>query len=243
MQKNPKNFLCLPKLPLVILVISTLIYILILNMRLSDSAIVLKFSELFWKVPASETTWFGVQCQQNPCDAWVVQEIVNEVKPDYIIEVGTFKGGYSLYLASVLSQVNPGGKVITIDIENQVNPSTAERELFRKYVEFIQSDSVSPKLLNELGNRVRGRKVLVFLDSLHTPDHVLKELNLYSKLVSIGSYLIVHDTIEDIINVNHRGPLAAIKEFMKDTKDFIIDSSREKFLITFSHDGFLKRIR
>lgn len=96
-----------------------------------------------------------------------------------------------------------------------------------------------------LNKRVKNSKVLVTLDSLHTKKHVLKELNLYSNFVSLNSYIVVQDT-----NVRHQvlpdfgpGPMEAVEEFLKTNKDFEIDHSREKFLLTFYPSGYLKRIK
>jgi cephalosporin hydroxylase len=113
-------------------------------------------------------------------------------------------------------------------------------------VKVIRGDSVSPEVVNEIAREAGQGKVLVTLDSLHTREHVLKEMNIYSKFVTSGSYLIVQDT-----NINGHpvypefgpGPMEAVEEFLKNNRDFEVDRSREKFLLTAYPSGFLKKIR
>ncbi|MBI5883608.1 MAG: class I SAM-dependent methyltransferase [Elusimicrobia bacterium] len=193
----------------------------------------------------ADTHWLGVPSQQNPCDNWMMQQIIAEVKPDYIIETGTASGGTTLFYAVVLGLVNETGRIITVDIEPRV-AEASKFPLFRKKVEVITSDSTAPELLKKLSDRVRGRKVLVTLDSWHKKEHVLKELRLYSKLVSKGSYLVVQDTNVNgnPVRPNHgEGPNEALQEFLKETDAFVIDKSREKFLLTFYPSGYLKKVR
>jgi len=146
----------------------------------------------------------------------------------------------------VLDHVNKDGKVITVDIENQLDRKASKQEIFMKRVEFILGDSVSQKVINTIDKKVKNHTVLVTLDSLHTKEHVLKELKLYSNFVSVGSYIIVQDT-----NINGHpvfpafglGPMEAVEEFLKTDDRFIIDHNREKFLITFYPSGYLKRVK
>jgi cephalosporin hydroxylase len=197
-------------------------------------------SGVWWK-----TTWVGIPTQQNPCDMWTMQEIVSELRPDFIVETGTANGGSSLFFAMILAQVNDRGRVITVDINPQIE-AASKLQIFRERVEIIEGDSVSDEVINRIAARVKGHTVLVTLDSLHTKDHVLKELKLYCKLVSLNSYLIVQDT-----NLNGHpsypdfgpGPMEAVNEFLIENKDFAIDRSMEKQLLTYYPSGYLKRVR
>jgi cephalosporin hydroxylase len=185
----------------------------------------------------------GIQAQQNPCDMWIVQEIIHEVKPDFIIETGTYKGGASLFLATVLKNISDSSKVITVDIERQMD-AAAQLGLFQERVEFIEGDSVSEGVIGRIADRVKGSRAVVILDSDHHQQHVLKELRLYSRFVAPGSYLIVHDTSHNghpLKTSYGKGPMEAVEEFLAENKSFISDRSREKFLMTFSPKGFLKR--
>jgi len=192
----------------------------------------------------NNTRWMGIQAQQNPCDLWIVQEIIQEVKPDFVIETGTYKGGGSLFLATVLKNANAAGKVITVDIERQMD-AAGQLGLFQEAVEFIEGNSVSDEVVGRIGNRVKGSRAVVVLDSDHHREHVLKELRLYSQFVSPGSYLIVHDTSHNghpLRTTYGEGPMEAVEEFLAENRNFVSDRSREKFLMTFSPKGFLKRV-
>jgi cephalosporin hydroxylase len=189
-----------------------------------------------------QNQWLGVKTQQNPNDVWITQEIIYEMKPDFIVETGTLEGGSALLWATILEQVNPNGRVITIDIEDQV--SEARNHPLAKKVDFLVGSSTAPEIIAEVKRRVGNGKVLVILDSDHRRDHVLRELELYSPLVGVNGYIIVQDS-----NVNGRpvqpeygpGPGEAIEEFLKRNNQFVQDRSRERLLMTMHPGGFLRR--
>ena len=205
-----------------------------------------KFQEVYYNSLVWTTTkWLGVPSEQAPTDNWNMQELIVELRPDYIIETGTLYGGTTLFYADVMSYVNPQGKVITIDIEPKVEQAS-KVPLWKQRVEMIVGSSVDPKVTDQVAQEVLGKKVLVTLDSLHTREHVLKEMEIYSKLVTPGSYLVVQDT-----NINGNpvspgfgpGPHEAVQEFLRTHDNFVVDRSREKFLLTFYPGGWLKRVR
>jgi cephalosporin hydroxylase len=174
-----------------------------------------------------------------------MQEIISELRPDYIIETGTMNGGTTLFYASVLSNVNPNGKVITIDVAPKVEDAS-KLPLWKQRVEMIIGSSIDPKVTDHVAEEVANKKVLVTLDSLHTQDHVLKEMQIYSKLVTPGSYLVVQDTNLNGHPVAPRwgpGPWEAVQEFLKTNDNFVADHEREKFLLTFYPGGWLKRVK
>jgi len=135
--------------------------------------------------------------------------------------------------------------VITIDVEPQV-ADASKRPLWKQRVELILGSSVEPRVTDHIAQEVRDKTVLVTLDSLHTHDHVLKEMEIYSKLVTPGSYLVVQDT-----NLNGHpvlpqwgpGPMEAVQEFLRTHDNFVVDRGREKFLLTFYPGGWLKRVK
>jgi cephalosporin hydroxylase len=214
--------------------------------RMSAADIVKRFNQIYYNNEACwiETKWLGINAWQNPCDNWIMQEIISEIKPDVIIETGTYKGGASLFYASILNYVNKDGKIITVDVNPQIE-EVSKNPLFQNYVEVLKGDSVSPEIIDIISRRVKdGDKVLVTLDSLHTKDHVMKELELYSKFVSVGSYLVVQDT-----NINGHpvlpefgpGPMEAMIDFLEENRSFKIDTTKNKFLLTSYPLGFLKK--
>jgi cephalosporin hydroxylase len=213
----------------------------------SEQDVARKFQEVFYNslVWRNPTTWRGIPSEQAPTDNWEMQELIGELRPEYIIETGTLYGGTTLFYADVLSDVNPAGKVITIDIEPKVEEAS-KVPVWKQRVEMIVGSSVDPKVTDRVGQEVLGKKVLVTLDSLHTRDHVLKEMEVYSKLVTPGSYLVVQDT-----NINGNpvlpgfgpGPHEAVQEFLRTHDNFVVDRSREKFLLTFYPGGWLKRVK
>jgi cephalosporin hydroxylase len=205
-----------------------------------------KFQEVYYNSGVWTTTkWLGIGSDQAPTDNWNMQELIVELRPDYIIETGTLYGGTTLFYADVLSYVNPQGKVITIDIAPNV-AEASKLPLWKQRVEMIAGSSVDPKVTEHVAQEVSGKKVLITLDSLHTREHVLKELEIYSKLVTPGSYLVVQDT-----NINGNpvypsfgpGPNEAVQEFLRTHDNFVVDRSREKFLLTFYPGGWLKRVK
>ncbi len=205
-----------------------------------------RFNQIYYDSRVwQRTSYLGIPTQQFPCDLWVIQEIIADLKPDFIIETGTYNGGSTLFFADTLEKVNANGRIISVDIDPQIEKAAAF-DSFKKRVEVIQGDSASPEVLEKISQRIGGSKTLVTLDSLHTKEHVLKELKAYSRFVSLGSYMIVQDT-----NINGHpayptfgpGPMEAAIEFLKDNSDFEIDHGKEKFLLTAYPSGYLKRVR
>lgn len=189
---------------------------------------------------SSQSLWLGVPISKCPLDTWIYQEIIFEVRPDIIIECGTAQGGSSLFLASMCDLVN-NGKVISIDINHQKGRPKHKR------ITYLLGSSTSKKIVNKVNNLITGKdKILVILDSDHSKRHVLNELKIYRKIVTKGSYLIVEDTNLNgypIIADYGPGPMEAVEEFLKKSKDFVVDKSREKFYLTFNPSGYLKKIK
>jgi cephalosporin hydroxylase len=200
--------------------------------------IVREFARLFYeRNEAGWSTWLGVEAQKNPADLWIYQEILSEVRPELIIETGTMYGGSAFYLASICDLIALG-EVVTIDIEHREGRPAHPR------IEYVTASSTDPSIVATMTQRAEGRRVLVILDSDHSRDHVMAELDAYADLVSPGSYLIVEDT-----NINGHpvlpkfgpGPWEALDVFLPDPR-FEIDRSKERFLNTFNPRGYLRRI-
>lgn len=203
------------------------------------------FHKLFYDSHIVGKTWndsyfLGVGIQKCPFDLFIYQEILFDVKPDVIIETGTEFGGSAYYLA-VLCDVLKKGRIVTVDIKQFRNKPKHPR------ITYLLSSSTDAKVIKRIEKEIKPKdKVLVILDSDHTRDHVLRELEIYSKFVTKGSYLICEDTNVNghPVNPHHGlGPMEAIEIFMKDNENFKIDKSREKFYLTFNPNGYLKRVK
>lgn len=187
-----------------------------------------------------DTTFLGTKLEKCPFDLWVYQEILHEVRPEIIIECGTYRGGSALYLASMCDLLNHG-HVITIDILERKNRPQHKR------IEYILGSSTSSEVVEKVKSRIQGNSpVLVILDSDHKKEHVLNELNIYGEMVTKGSYLIVEDS-----NINGHpvkpefgpGPMEAINEYIRDNSSYIVDKTKEKYFLTFNPQGYLRKVK
>lgn len=208
---------------------------------MNNNEIIRRFSKIYYdsRVWLGKTHWLGVETLKNPLDLWIFQEIIYDTKPDIIIETGTHRGGSALYMAGILDVIG-NGTIITIDISNLV-------KVRHKRIRYLLGSSIDPVILEAIKYIItEDSTVMVVLDSNHSKEHVIKELEIYAPLVSVDKYLIVEDTnICDSIQPTHialdAGPKEAVEEFLKNNPNFIVDTSKEKFLSTFNPGGFLKR--
>ena len=214
--------------------------------------------------------WMGCPAIQFPNDAWAMQELIWEVKPDLIIESGIAHGGSLVCYASMLAMldvaeaVETGGvmdpgktkrKVLGLDIDIRAhNREAIERHPMHPWIQMIQGSSIASEVVSQVHEIAKDyKRILVSLDSNHTHDHVLAELQAYAPLVSNGSYCAVFDTIvEDMpaaLSAERpwgpgNNPKTAVWEYLKIHPEFEIDKSiHNKLLITVAPDGYLKRVR
>jgi len=211
------------------------------------NTIVKEFHRLYYNTRSrtwTNTRWLGIPVIKCPFDLWIYQEILFELRPDVVVECGTSKGG-SAYFLSSMCELLGHGHVITIDL--YAKPSRPQHERLT----YLSGSSTDPQIVREVTRRIRdadgeSASVLVLLDSDHSREHVLDELRLYSPLVTPGSYVIVEDT-----NLNGHpvwpdfgpGPMEAVDIFLSENDDFVIDTSREKFYLTWNPRGYLKRVK
>jgi len=200
-------------------------------------------------------SWMGRPIIQYPQDIMAMQEIIWNVKPDLIVETGIAHGGSLIFYASMLELIGGDGAILGIDIDiREHNRREIEKHPMFERITMIEGSSVDARVIEEVRKYAQGKKrVLVALDSLHTHDHVLQELELYSPLVTKGSYCVVFDTIvADLPEVywNDRpwgkgnNPKTAVREFLKKSDRFVIDRDiQNKLLITVAPDGYLKCIK
>ena len=165
--------------------------------------------------------------------------LIYQLMPDLIIEIGTDKGGSTLYLADILNTLN-NGIIHSIDIKAETNELINSNSRIKLFTEGWENYNI---------NMVRNfNRVLIIEDSTHSYSDTLSILNKFSNSVTIGSYIIIEDGIIDELGVTKLyggGPLKAIKEFLKKNKNFIIDEAYCNFFgknATFNVNGYLKRI-
>ena len=214
-------------------------------------------------------SWQGRPIIQYPQDMAAMQELIWEIKPDLIIETGIAHGGSLIFSASMLAlldmcdaiesgkSINPkvsNRKVLGIDIDIRAhNRAAIEAHPMASRIQMIQGSSIAADIIAQVhAVAAKYSRILVCLDSNHTHEHVLAELNAYAPLTSVGSYCVVFDTVvEDLPKEMFpdrpwgpgNNPKTAVWEYLKTHPEFQIDKSiQDKLLITVAPDGYLKRI-
>lgn len=215
-------------------------------------------------------SWMGRPIIQYPQDIVAVQELIWKVRPDLIIETGIAHGGSLILSASMLAlldmtdaiekneKIDPKEskrKVIGVDVDiRSHNRSAIDAHPMRSRIEMIEGSSISEETIkNVKAIAADYERVLVFLDSNHTHEHVLEELKAYAPLTSVGSYCVVFDTIiEDLPEGMYPdrpwgpgdNPKTAVWEFLDSHAEFEIDKNIDnKLLISVAPDGYLTRVR
>ena len=198
--------------------------------------------------------WLGRPIIQFPQDIVAIQEIIWKVKPDLIIETGIAHGGSLIFSSSILEIIGKG-EVLGIDIDiRKHNKTEIEKHPMSKRITMIEGSSIDQQISELVYQFAKGKKtILVILDSNHTHEHVFKELELYSPLVTKDSYLVVFDTVIEDMPKNSfsdrpwdkkNNPKTAVWEFLEKNNRFKIDKDIEnKLLITAAPDGYLKCIK
>jgi cephalosporin hydroxylase len=192
---------------------------------------------------------------QYPQDMIAVHEIIWRTRPDLIVEAGVAHGGSVLFSASMLELLGGDGRVVAVDIDiRRANRREIEAHPHSRRVTLIEGSSVDEAVVEQVRRHAEGRpNVLVLLDSNHTHDHVLRELELYSPLVRRGNYLVVFDTIiEDMPQGFYRdrpwdrgnNPKTAVHAFLRTTDRFRISQEiQNRLLLTVAPDGYLECVR
>ncbi|MFT6955617.1 MAG: cephalosporin hydroxylase [Halieaceae bacterium] len=214
-------------------------------------------------------TWQGRPIIQYPQDIIAMQELIWTVRPDLIIETGIAHGGSLIFSASMLAMLdmcdaiemgtdfNPAvsqRKVLGIDIDiRSHNRRAIEAHPMASRIEMIEGSSIDSAIISQVNAIVENYStVLVCLDSNHTHDHVLNELEAYAPLTSIGSYCVVFDTIVDDLPSDMypdrpwgpgNNPKTALREYLKTHSEFEIDKTIDsKLQISVAPDGYLKKV-
>lgn len=197
-------------------------------------------------------SWMGRPIIQYPQDMIAMQELIWRIKPDIIVETGIAHGGSLIYYASILELIGKG-RVIGVDIDiREHNRLEIEAHPMYKRITMYQGSSIDDNVVSKVKAIVKPTDVvIVLLDSNHTHEHVFQELLKYHEMVSVGSYLVVFDTIiENMPKGMYDRPwdvgnnaMTAVFEFLKNNKNFEIDYQIDnKLLISVAPKGYLKRI-
>ena len=215
-------------------------------------------------------SWLSRPIIQYPQDIVAMQELIWKIKPDLIIETGIAHGGSLILSASMLAMLDycdaietdatldPSStrrRVLGIDIDiRDHNRAEIEAHPMSHRIDMIQGSSIAPKIIAEVHEIAKGyERVLVCLDSNHTHEHVLAELEAYAPLTSKNSYCCVFDTvIEDLPDEmfpdrpwgKDNNPKTAVWEYLNTHPEFEIDKQiSSKLLISVAPDGYLKRVK
>ena len=207
-----------------------------------NQQIVNSFHELYYNLDLQtwkNTYWLGVAVSKCPLDLWVYQEIITEIAPELIVESGTYKGGSALFMATVCDALGRG-HILSIDID------ALEGRPEHPRIHYLTGSSTAEEVKQQVRLEAEAAgSVMVILDSDHSAGHVRAELEVYAPLVSLGSYLVVEDT-----NVNGNpvleefgpGPMEALDDFLVHSDEFVVDRSKEKFMLSFNPKGYLRRV-
>lgn len=204
-------------------------------------------------------SWFGRPVIQLPDDMIRIQEVIYALKPDLIIETGVAHGGSLVFYASLFKAMERG-RVVGVDIEIRPhNRQAIESHELAPWITLIEGSSVDPSVIDTVRAQIKaGDRVLVILDSNHTYAHVLKELELYSSLVSVGSYIVATDGIMEQVAGGPRtkpewktdNPRRAALDFVAARPDFAVEEPAWPFnegmagrRVTYWPDAFVKRLR
>ena len=144
------------------------------------SKIIKDFNELYYKLHKQtwgNTNWRGIPILKAPTDLWIYQELIGTLQPNLIIETGTCYGGSALYMRDMCNIMSPFTQIISIDINHEYINDTARVN----GINFVLGSSVSEEIIIKLKANIEAydcKKVMVILDSDHSKEHVLKELDL-----------------------------------------------------------------
>ncbi len=194
------------------------------------------FRSLAWR----ETTWIGEPLENAPTDLMTYQEIVNDVRPDWIVETGTGRGGRAFFLATICDLIGHG-RVLSIDAKTAPSLPAHGR------ITFLTGRADDPDVVQRARDTVGpDAKVLVILGSRTRRERTRKEFDAYAPLVALGSYVIVEHTVLNGFPIDASfgpGPHEALRRIMNVRDDFLADTEREKHGLTFNQGGFLRRIK
>ena len=186
-----------------------------------------------------DTYWLGAKVRKLPFDLWALQEIAWETRPELVIETGVLHGGSALFYASLFDLIGEGA-VIGVDTDLSSVHAAARSH---PRITLIEASSTNPSVVARISAAASDKRTMVSLDSDHSAGHVLAELRALAPLVSPGCYLVVEDTLigHPVGSELLPGPAEALREWLAEGQPFEIDRSREKWMLTSSPSGYLRR--
>jgi cephalosporin hydroxylase len=201
-------------------------------------------------------TWLGRPVIQWPQDIMALQELIWKVRPDVIVETGIAHGGSLIFTSSMLELLGGDGRVIGVDIDIRAhNRAAIEEHPMFKRITMIEGSSIDEGIVGQVRDEVGDAgSVLLILDSNHTHDHVLRELELYAPMVTKGSYVAVMDTVVEDMPGDafpdrpwDRGdnPATAVKAYLASEagKRFEVDQElSDRLILSVAPGGYLRCI-
>jgi len=193
--------------------------------------------------------WHGIQFLQNPADAFAIQELLWNEKPDMVVEIGTHKGGSALYFAEIMHDYNPNSLWVTIDPAFQNSAAArmiaAQGPLAKSivWINGLSNDAIN--VLPQVKKLAEGKKkVFVIQDGQHAASQVVADFALYDSLVTVGGYFLVQDTILDRTQAPQQGPLAGVNQWLSGygRGRYVADKRYEHLLWSTNHNGYLRKI-
>lgn len=204
-------------------------------------------------------TWLGRPIIQLPEDMFRLQELIYSLRPDVIVETGVAHGGSLVFYASLCKAMDRG-RVIGVDIEMRPpNRAAIESHALSPLITLIEGSSIDPAIVQKVKSMIGPEeRVVVLLDSCHTKNHVLAELQAYSPLVSPGSYIVAMDGIMEALvgaprtrsDWSWNNPKQAALEFVRHDSNFAIEEPTFLFnegsiteRVTYWPSAFIRRLQ
>jgi cephalosporin hydroxylase len=202
--------------------------------------LVWSFTDAVWRsLPWERTSWLGRRIETAPTDLLAYQEIIADVRPDWIVETGTDDGARALFLASIAELVEHG-QVLSIGAHETDDLPKHPR------LRYLDGTPHERDTVQQAGEIVGGGRAVVVLGSCADRTTTVAEFRAYAPLVPAGSYVVVADTVVNghpVWPAFGDGPAEAVKQILTLHGEFVQDATMQKYSLTFNPGGFLKRVR